>query len=59
MFTLEQIRKRLELVNIQAFALFAGVHPNSLYKIRDGQQNASYATVKKLSDALIKFGEHE
>lgn len=52
MLTLDQIKKRLEYANIQELSKNAGVHPNTLYSIRNGRI-PSYATVKKVSDYFI------
>lgn len=58
MLTLEQVQDRLKMVNIQAFAKFAGIHPNSLYRLRDASHGdkTSYALVERVSAAIIEFG---
>jgi predicted transcriptional regulator len=58
MLEINEIQKRLKLVNVMAFSKLAGVHPNSLYRVRDGssKETVSYATIKKISDALEKIG---
>lgn len=53
MLTLEQIKLRLKTANIQALALAAGVHSNTLYSIKAGR-SPSYEVVKKLSDYFEK-----
>lgn len=55
----KEIIKRLKLIQIQAFAEFSGVSANSLYKMRssDSLEGFTLATVKKVSDALVKIGE--
>lgn len=55
----KEIIKRLKLIQIQAFAEFSGVSANSLYKMRasDSLEGFTLATVKKVSDALVKMGE--
>jgi len=59
MLTIDQIKVRLKIINVKAFAELAGVHPNSVYRIRDGSssETVSYATIKKVSDALLKIGD--
>lgn len=52
MLTLDQIRKRLEPMNIQYVSRETGLHPNALYRIMKGKTSARYETVKKLSDWL-------
>lgn len=49
MLEINEIQKRLKLVNVMAFSKLAGVHPNSLYRVRDGssKETVSYATIKK------------
>lgn len=56
MLTLEQIRRRLEPMNIQHVSRETGLHPNSLYRIASGKTSAGYQTVRKLSDWLE--GQH-
>src|SRR5699024_10846618 len=54
MLTLEQIKIRIKTANIQALALAAGAHPNTLYSINAGR-SPSYKVVKKLSDYFEKL----
>lgn len=49
MLTLEKIKELLKDCNLSAVAQSAGIHPNTLYRMMDGQQ-PKYATVKTLSD---------
>ena len=55
MLTLEQIRKRVETMNIYRVAEKAGVHPNALYSLVNGKSDPKYSTVKKVSDYLEKL----
>jgi predicted transcriptional regulator len=57
MLKIEEIQERLKMVNIQNFSKFAGVHQNSLYRMRDGKGDSSYSSVKKVSDAFILLGK--
>jgi len=59
MLKIEEIQARLKMVNIKSFSEFAGVHPNSLYRMRDGSERMSHALVKKVSDAFIELGKTE
>lgn len=52
MLTLDEIKELLQDRNIQKVANNAGVHPNVLYRIKNGASNPSYETVKKISDYL-------
>jgi DNA-binding phage protein len=45
---LEKIRKMLEDRNLQVVAREAGVHPNALYRLKDGKSQPKYETVLKL-----------
>lgn len=49
MLTLEKIKQLLSEANLSAVAQSAGVHPNTLYRLMDGQE-PKYSTVKSLSD---------
>jgi predicted transcriptional regulator len=49
MLTLETIKKLLKDTNYAAVAQSVGVHPNTIYRLMDGQE-PKYSTVKKLSD---------
>ena len=55
----KEIIARLKIVQIQAFAEFSGVSANSLYKMRSSGslEGFTLATVKKVSEALVKMGE--
>lgn len=59
MLEVAKIKESLKLLNIKAFAEFADVHPNSLYRMRDSDESTGYSTklVKKVSDALKSIGE--
>jgi len=50
--TLEQIKRRLEPMNLSHVSRETGLHPNALYRIVSGKTSARYETVKKLSDWL-------
>jgi len=52
MLTLEEVKKRLEHMNLSSVARETGLHPNALYRIVSGKTGARYETVKKLSDWL-------
>lgn len=53
MLTLEAIRRALQDRNIAAVSEATGIHPNTLYRIRDGsRENPSYSTIVTLSDYL-------
>lgn len=52
MLTLEEVRRRLEPMNLQYVSRETGLHPNALYRIASGKTGARYETVKKLSDWL-------
>jgi DNA-binding phage protein len=52
MLTLDEIKAQLQDANLMRVATNAGVHPASLYRIMRGSGQASYETVKKLSDYL-------
>lgn len=56
MLTLDQIRKRLQIVNISALAKKCDVHQNTLHSIKNGG-TTSYEIVKKLSDYFIALEE--
>lgn len=55
MLTLEQIRDRLESMNLYRVAAKAGIHPNALYSLVNGKSDPKYSTVKKVSDYLEKL----
>jgi len=57
MLTVEQIRARLEVANIQRVAARAVVHPSVIYRLMQGDTIPSYDTVKKLSDFYQKIEE--
>jgi len=52
MMTLEQIKRRLEPMNLSRVSRETGLHPNALYRIVSGKTSPRYETVKKLSDWL-------
>ncbi len=52
MLTLDEIKKRLEPMNLQRVAKETGLHPNVLYRISAGGEGARYETVKRISDWL-------
>lgn len=49
MLTLDTIKELLKDSNLSAVAQSVGVHPNTLYRLMDGQ-DPKYNTVKALSD---------
>lgn len=49
MLTLDRIKDLLKDCNLSAVAQSVGVHPNTLYRLMDGQE-PKYTTVKALSD---------
>ncbi len=49
MLTLDRIKDLLADCNLSAVAQAVGVHPNTLYRLMDGQE-PKYDTVKRLSD---------
>ncbi len=56
MLTIEQIKSRLEYMNISKVAEGAGLHPNSVYRIANSKSDRpSHETIKKLSDFLEGF----
>lgn len=57
MLTLEQIRKRLEPMNLALVAKACGIHYNTLYRLAKTDANVSYETVKKLSDYLTELND--
>lgn len=52
MYTVEQIRKRLQDSNMKAVARKAGVHHNSLLAMMRGDRLPRYETLKRLSDYI-------
>jgi DNA-binding phage protein len=50
MMALEQIKKKLEVCNLQAVAEATKLHPNTIYKLMKPDSNPSYQTVKVLSE---------
>lgn len=49
MLTLDKIKELLQDTNLSAIAQAVQVHPNTLYRLMDGQE-PKYNTVKSLSD---------
>lgn len=49
---LEKIKEVLEYANIQKVAKGTGLHPNVIYRIKNGKTNPKYETVKKINDYL-------
>ena len=49
MLTLDKIKELLKDCNLSAVAQSIQVHPNTLYRLMDGQE-PKYTTVKTLSD---------
>lgn len=49
MLTLDRIKDLLKDCNLRAVAQSIHVHPNTLYRLMDGQE-PKYTTVKALSD---------
>lgn len=52
MLCLEEVRRRLEPMNISRVARETGVHPNAIYRLVNGKSTPSYSTVEKLSHWL-------
>lgn len=53
MLDLKEIVRRLKLSNKKAVAEAAGIHPNIVYRLANGDtESPSYSTIKKLSDVL-------
>lgn len=50
MLTLDQVKHRLEHMNLKRVAKEAGVHYNALYRMMNGSVSPRYETVKKVSD---------
>lgn len=50
MLTLDQIKKKLEVCNLQAVAEATKMHPNTIYKLMKPNSNPAYQTVKVLSE---------
>jgi len=50
MLTLDQIKKKLEVCNLQAVAEATKLHPNTIYKLMKPNSNPAYHTVKVLSE---------
>lgn len=53
---LEQVRKRLRLMNIKAVADGAGVHVNVVYRMAHGHTRPRYETVRRVADYLRQQG---
>lgn len=59
MLTLDQIKELLKDTNYSAVAESAGIHPNTVYRLMNGQE-PKYGTVKALSDYFEDKGfSHE
>lgn len=58
LISLDNLKARLKLVNVKAFSEFADVHPNSVYRMRDGtsESTVKHSTLKKVADALDRMG---
>lgn len=54
MLTVEEIKKSLEIMNIQAVAKKTNLKAQTIYRLLNGN-NPSYMTVKVLSDYLEGF----
>lgn len=52
MLTIEQIKARLADANLKRVAEKSGIHPASLYRLMNDENEPMYSTVKTLSDYL-------
>lgn len=56
MLTIEEIREKLEHMNLSAVARDSGVSYNTVHRLAKGANDISYKSVKLLSDWLNKRG---
>lgn len=47
--TAQEIREKLEPMNLQHVAKAVGIHPNSLYRFMRGETDPKHSTVQKLA----------
>lgn len=52
MLTLDDIKKRLEPMNLRTVAKETGVSYNSIYRLANGQTQPKYETVQKVAQWL-------
>lgn len=58
LLSIEQIRRRLEPMQLSKVEQATGVHRNTLYAIRNGKNTEpSYQTIRKLSEYLQQVAQ--
>ena len=52
MLSIDEVRRRLEPMNIMYVSRKTGVHSNAIYRLMRGDTQPRYATIEKLSNWL-------